>query len=70
MTADLLLSSFIYNPLPADEPESLHSSFTTEAKFTETGLDNDMLARYEKISMLSHASHILPNVITFNQLRT
>ncbi|PSR85969.1 Protein DEHYDRATION-INDUCED 19 like [Actinidia chinensis var. chinensis] len=46
MTADSLLSSFIYNPLPADEPESLHSSFTTEAKFIETGSDNDMLARH------------------------
>ena len=70
MTADSLLSSFIYNPLPADEPESLHSSFTTEAKFIETGSDNDMLARYEKISMLSLTSNMLRNVMTFNQPRT
>ena len=57
MTVDSLLSSFIYNPLSADEPEILCSSFTTEVKLSENGSGNDMLERYEKISMLSALFH-------------
>ncbi|XP_052188285.1 protein DEHYDRATION-INDUCED 19 homolog 4-like isoform X2 [Diospyros lotus] len=35
LTADPLLSSFIYNPPAADAPESLQSSFTTKANLSQ-----------------------------------
>ena len=52
IAADPLLSSFFYNPPPADEPESLQSSFTTEAKLAEKSSDKSVIERYEIFSIL------------------
>ncbi|GFZ13764.1 hypothetical protein Acr_23g0021490 [Actinidia rufa] len=54
IAADPLLSSFIYNPPPADEPESLQSSFTTEAKLAEKSSDKSVLERNIHPSPLSN----------------
>ncbi|XP_057509040.1 protein DEHYDRATION-INDUCED 19 homolog 4-like [Actinidia eriantha] len=54
IAADPLLSSFIYNPPPADEPESLQSSFTTVAKLAEKSSDKSVLERTIHPSPLSN----------------
>ncbi|KAL6978344.1 RING-type E3 ubiquitin transferase [Sarracenia purpurea var. burkii] len=46
IAADPLLSSLIYNPPPAAEPEILESSFTSEANLEEKASDKNLSQRY------------------------
>uniref|UniRef100_A0A5B6YVU8 Uncharacterized protein n=1 Tax=Davidia involucrata TaxID=16924 RepID=A0A5B6YVU8_DAVIN len=54
MAPDPLLSSFIYNPSTADEPEIMHPSSSTEASLAEESSDENMLERKIQPSPLSH----------------
>ncbi|KAF5937309.1 hypothetical protein HYC85_024815 [Camellia sinensis] len=54
MDADPLLSSFIYNPPAAEEPEILQPSFTTEANLAKKSSDENMLERNIDPSPLSN----------------
>ncbi|XP_059659592.1 protein DEHYDRATION-INDUCED 19 homolog 4-like isoform X2 [Cornus florida] len=45
MAPDPLLSSFLYNPTPADEPENIQPNLSTEESMGEKSLDDSVLER-------------------------
>lgn len=54
---DPLLSSFIYNMPMVDVTESMQPSSSTEVNFEKKSLDENMLERYDQISLSTNLYH-------------